>query len=26
LLLGSVAGYVDRYSERPIAVVPRSTG
>jgi nucleotide-binding universal stress UspA family protein len=26
LLLGSVAGYVARYSTRPIAVVPRSTG
>ena len=26
LLLGSVAGYIARYSERPIAVVPRSTG
>ena len=26
LLLGSVAGYVARYSERPIAIVPRSTG
>ena len=26
LLLGSVAGYVARYSKRPIAVVPRSTG
>lgn len=26
LLLGSVAGYVARYSERPIAVVPDSTG
>ena len=26
LLLGSVAGYVARYSERPIAVVPRSPG
>lgn len=25
LLLGSVAGYVARYSQRPIAVVPRST-
>ena len=26
LLLGSVAGYVARYSTRPIAVVPHSTG
>ena len=26
LLLGSVAGYVARYSHRPIAIVPRSTG
>ena len=26
LLLGSVAGYVARYSDRPIAIVPRSTG
>ncbi len=26
LLLGSVAGYVARYSQRPIAIVPRSTG
>jgi nucleotide-binding universal stress UspA family protein len=26
LLLGSVAGYIARYSKRPIAVVPRSTG
>ena len=26
LLLGSVAGYVARYSTRPIAIVPRSTG
>lgn len=26
LLLGSVAGYVARYAERPIAIVPRSTG
>jgi nucleotide-binding universal stress UspA family protein len=26
LLLGSVAGYVARYSERPIAIVPRPTG
>lgn len=26
LLLGSVAGYVARYSKRPIAIVPRPTG
>jgi nucleotide-binding universal stress UspA family protein len=26
LLLGSVAGYVARYSKRPIAIVPRTTG
>jgi len=26
LLLGSVAGYVARYTSRPIAVIPRSTG
>ncbi|MGB9347418.1 MAG: universal stress protein, partial [Ilumatobacteraceae bacterium] len=25
LLLGSVAGYIARYSTRPIAIVPRST-
>ncbi len=26
LLLGSVAGYIARYTKRPIAIVPRSTG